>query len=182
MIKIATAECFTHGKVAQEIHAFSQGYPQNYNWKLDPAVFEISLVAGMFIPTISGVKNVLKFEPLPPLETINDIKVYNQEGDLEMARSMARAMKKITSSDIGIGTTAGVGKGGIAVCNDKFILSGSSEVETDLRNNNSDLIFKRQESGIKITLKLLECIITGDFKDQASMEIIKINESNHELE
>jgi len=156
MIKIATAECFTHGKIAQEIHAFSQSYPQNYRWKLDPSVFNISLVAGMFIPTIKGVENVLKFEPLPPLETINDIKVYNQEEDLEMAILMARAMKKITLSDIGIGTTAGVGKGGIAVCNDKFILSSSSEVETDLRNNNSDLIFKRQKSGIEIGLKLLD--------------------------
>ncbi len=174
MIKIATAECFTHGKVAQEIHAFSQSYPQNYSWNLDPTVFELSLVTGMFIPTISGVKNVLKFDPLPPLETINDIKIYNQEEDLKMAKLMARAVKEITSSNIGIGTSAGVGKGGIAVCNDEFILSCSSEVETDLRNHDSDLIFKRQESGIKKALQLLECLITGNFKDQDSIQIIKI--------
>ncbi|MGV8144205.1 MAG: FeGP cofactor biosynthesis protein HcgF family protein, partial [Methanothermobacter sp.] len=26
MLKVATAECFTHGLIAREIHALSQGY------------------------------------------------------------------------------------------------------------------------------------------------------------
>lgn len=173
ILKIATAECFTHGKVAQEIHAFSQGYPQNYKWNINSSDFQLSLVAGMFIPTISGVINMLKFEPIPPLETINDIKVYNQEGDLKMAKLMAKSIKEITSSDIGVGSTAGVGKGGIAVCNDEFILSISSDVEVDLRNNNADLIFKRQKSGIEIALKLLELLITDDFKDHEAIKIEK---------
>lgn len=175
MLKIATAECFTHGKVAQEIHAFSQGYPQNHHWNIDPKVFELSLVAGMFIPTISGIKNVLKFDPMPPLETINDIKVYNQEDDLKMAVLMAQTIKEITSSDIGIGTTAGIGKGGIAVCNDELILLSHSEVNTDLRDCDSDLIFKRQKSGINKALYMLECLIKEDLGDINSREIIKIN-------
>lgn len=29
MIKIATAECFTHGKIGRELHAIAQGYTGN---------------------------------------------------------------------------------------------------------------------------------------------------------
>ena len=173
IVKIATAECFTHGKIAQEIHAFSQDYPQNHTWNINPEDFNLSLVAGMFIPTINGVKNMLKFDPLPPLETINDIKVYNQEEDMEMAVLMARSIKEITSSDIGIGTTAGVGKGGIAVCNEEFLLLSSSDVSTDLRNSDSALIFQRQKSGIEKALYMLECLITDDFKNIGSRGIVK---------
>lgn len=174
ILKISTAECFTHGKVAQEIHAFSQSYPQNHHWNIDPQVFELSLVTGMFIPTINGIKNVLKFDPLPPLETINDIKVYNQKDDLKMAVLMAQSIKEITSSDIGIGTTAGIGKGGIAVCNNELILLSNSEVNTDLRNNDSDLIFKRQKSGINKALYMLECLIADNLENIDSCEIVKI--------
>lgn len=174
IIKIATAECFTHGKVAQEIHAFSQGYHQNYNWNINPSSFTLSLVAGMFIPTINGVKNVLRFDPLTPLETINDIKVYNQKGDLEMAVLMATNVQKVCASDIGIGTTAGVGKGGLAVCDSEHILLSSSDVHTDLRNSNPSQIFKRQQSGINKILFMLECLITENLTDIDSKEIIKI--------
>lgn len=175
IIKIATAECFTHGKVAQEIHAFSQGYPQNYSWNLDSSDITLSLVAGMFIPTINGVKNVLRFDPITPLETINDIKVYDQKGDLEMAVLMAKSVQEICSSDIGIGTTAGVGKGGIAVCDNQTILLSTSDVHTDLRNGESSLIYDRQKSGIKKVLSMLECLITGHFNDINSKKIIKMD-------
>lgn len=175
IIKIATAECFTHGKVAQEIHAFSQGYPQNYNWNINYSSFTLSLVAGMFIPTINGVKNVLRFDPITPLETINDIKVYDQKGDLEMAVLMATNVQKVCAADIGIGTTAGVGKGGLAVCDSKNILLSSSDIHTDLRNCKTSQIFKRQQSGINKILFMLECLITEDFNDIDSKEIIKLD-------
>lgn len=178
ILKIATAECFTHGKVAQEIHAFSQGYPKNYNWNISSSDFQLSLIAGMFIPTITGVKNVLKFDPIPPLETINDIKVYDQEGDLEMAVLMAQAVKKITKADIGIGTTAGVGKGGLAICNDEFTLLSSSDVHTDLRKGDSSSILKRQESGLEKVLFMLECLIANQFHDLNSRNIMKVEENN----
>ncbi|MDO9045838.1 MAG: UPF0254 family protein [Methanobacteriaceae archaeon] len=175
IIKIATAECFTHGKVAQEIHSFSQGYPQNYTWNLNSSDFNLSLVAGMFIPTINGVENVLRFNPSAPLETINDIKIYDQEGDLEMAVLMAKSVQKICKSDIGVGTTAGVGKGGLAVCDNKHILLSTSDVHTDLRKCESSLIFERQKSGIEKVLFMLECLITGQFDAINSKKIIKID-------
>ena len=30
MIKIATAECFTHGKIGRELHALAQNYDGNF--------------------------------------------------------------------------------------------------------------------------------------------------------
>ena len=175
IIKIATAECFTHGLVAREIHAFSQGYPKTYKWNLDPVEFNLSIIAGMFIPTLNGVKYVLKFDPLPPVEAINDIKIYDQEGDIQMAVLMAKAVKKITKAHIGIATTAGIGKGSIAICNDKKLLLSSTDVYADLKNSKPSLIIKRQKSGIKKTLYMLECLIKNSLDDIESKGIKKIN-------
>ncbi len=156
MIRIATAECFTHGKIAREIHAFSQGYPLSYNWTIKPRDYKLSLIAGLFIPTISGIKKILKFEPPPPTEIMDDIKVYDEATDKKMANRMAKAVKDITGADIGIGTTAGVGRGGIALVSDNIEVIGSSDVYADLRSSPATKIMKRQESGVKKTLKLLE--------------------------
>ncbi|BAW31858.1 MAG TPA: UPF0254 family protein [Methanothermobacter sp.] len=161
MIRIATAECFTHGKIAREIHAFSQGYPLSYKWNINPKIYRLSLVAGVFIPTIFGIKKILGFEPLPPTDLVDDIKVYDEAADKKMAKKMAEAIKEITSADIGIGTTAGIGRGGIAVISDKREIVSSSDVYADLRSSPASEIIKRQESGIKKTLKFLEDILTN---------------------
>jgi len=120
---------------------------------------QISLVAGLFIPTLAGVKTVLGFDPIPPLEVIGDIKVYSQEQDLDMAVKMARAVRMISGADIGIGTTAGVGEGGIAVVSDRLELTGTSSVYADLRAPDVVSILSRQESGIVRCLGLLEELI-----------------------
>lgn len=159
VIRIATAECFTHGKIAREIHAFSQGYPLNYKWSLNPQEHRLSLVTGIFIPTLSGVKSILKFEPPPPTETMDDIKVYDEDTDKKMALKMAKAVKMITNADIGIGTTAGVGRGGIAIVSDQKSIIDSSDVYADLRYSTPSQIIRRQQSGIMKTLKLLENVI-----------------------
>lgn len=160
MIKIATAECFTHGLVGREIHAFSRGYPSHYPWSLDPGKYPLSLVAGLFIPTLSGVRSILHFEPLPPKETLNDIKVYDQQADEAMALKMAEAIREITGSHIGIGTTAGIGRGGIALVADDITILATSEVYADLRTSDPASIMKRQESGIRTTLQILEGLLT----------------------
>ena len=163
MIKIATAECFTHGIVAREIHAFSRGYPRAHAWALDPDHVSLSLVAGLFIPTLTGVRALLHIEPLVPVETINDIKVYDQEGDEIMAMRMAEAVRTITGSDIGIGTTAGIGKGGIALVSDSGRLITTSEIYADVRSSDPSQILLRQDSGIRKAILLLERQIRGDF-------------------
>jgi uncharacterized protein (UPF0254 family) len=171
LITIATAECFTHGKVAQEIHSFSQGYPLNYSWNLNPDEFKLSVIGSVFAPTISGVKSLLQIEPLPPITTIDDIKVYDEEGDLKMAFMMAKAVRNITGANIGIGTTAGIGKGGIAVCNESVHLSCTSDINADLRTSSTGRILKRQQSGIEKALFLLENLIKDNMPVSDSEKI-----------
>ena len=64
----------------------------------------------MFIPTLSALKSVLNVDPPQPHKIIREIKVYHEEDDQEVALLMADAIRNITGADIGIGTTAGVGK------------------------------------------------------------------------
>ena len=164
MIRIATAECFTHGQVGREIHAFSRGYPLGYTWNLDPGKYRLSLVAGLFIPTLAGVHRILNIIPVPPCEILNDIKVYDQEGDKSMALKMAEAVREITQSRIGIGTTAGIGKGGIAIVSSELKLVLSTDIYADLRSSDPSLILARQESGIFKTLRALENLIKNDLQ------------------
>ena len=113
LLKISTAECFTHGKVGQEIHAFARGYPLTYPWEISHKEFKLSLVCGLFIPTLSGVEKVLGFEPIPPLYAPDDIKIYDQKRDQTMAIQMATSVRRLTRSHVGIGTSAGIGTGGV---------------------------------------------------------------------
>lgn len=164
-ITVATAECFTHGIIAREIHAAIQGYqgefgPKSLNlqWLKDRRG-EVILLCGMFIPTLSAVKSVLKVDPPQPQKLINGIKVYHEEDDLEVALLMARAVKKISWADIGIGTTAGIGRGGIAIVTPDFTIKTTSDVYADLRSANSEQLLERQRSGITNAMNILEDII-----------------------
>lgn len=156
MITIATAECFTHGRVGREIHAFARGYPARYAWTLDPERYALSLVADLFIPTLSGVRRILRFEPLPPQDCLDDIKVYDQEGDEAMAVKMAAAVREIAGSSIGIGTTAGIGQGGVALVAEGVTMTATSGVYADLRTSDPAAILRRQEAGMHTALRMLE--------------------------
>ncbi|MBE2900249.1 hypothetical protein DNK57_05440 [Methanothermobacter thermautotrophicus] len=159
MMRVATAECFTHGFVAREIHAYSMGYPGGYKWSVD---VEVALVAGLFIPTLSGIRSILKFEPPEPSATLNDIKVYTEEEDKRVALMMARSVRELTSADLGIGTTAGIGRGGIAVVSEDREEVINSDVEADLRFSGADEILRRQKSGIHRALELFESFLKSD--------------------
>lgn len=159
MIRIATAECFTHGKIGAEIHAFSRGYPHEYRIGLDPAEFRLSVVASTFIPTLSGIRYLLKFEPLKPDVVLDEIKVYDQDGDLKMALKMAEAIRDICRADIGIGTTAGIGEGAVAVAGRAEKAVSMSGVHANLQSSGPEEIMKRQDAGIKKALHLLEDVL-----------------------
>lgn len=178
MITIATAECFTHGILAREMHALAQGYEDNFGSKYSYLVNEIqkdclkdailedkcsifdltdlSVTCGLFIPTLDAVKSILQIEnPVEPLELVKGIKVYDDSGDIEMSILMAEAAKKIANASIGIGTTAGIGYGGIAIVDDDVIISTSSDVSANLIDADSNNLYMRQKSGIEKTLKIL---------------------------
>lgn len=182
-ITVATAECFTHGIIAQEIHAAIQGYhgefgpkSSNLQWLKDRSG-EVILLCGMFIPTLSAVKSVLMIDPPQPHELINGIKVYHEKDDLEVAVLMAKAVKEISDADIGIGTTAGIGKGGIAIVTPDFAIKTTSDVYADLRSPNSKQLLERQKSGITKTLNILEDIIQNKIEENIipdkKIEILK---------
>ena len=186
MITIATAECFTHGILAREIHALAQGYEDNFGSKysylvnkvqkdcLKDAIMEdkcsifdltdLSVTCGLFIPTLDAVKSILQIEnPVEPLELVKGIKVYDDDGDIEMSILMAEAAKKIANASIGIGTTAGIGNGGIAIVDDDMIISTSSDVSANLIKANSNNLYMRQKSGIEKTLRILIYYLNDNF-------------------
>lgn len=166
-IKIATAECFTHGIIAREIHACCQGYQGEFGPKvLGNLPDDVTLLCGLFIPTLSALKTVLKVDPPEPHKLINGIKVYNEEDDLEVAMLMAKSVRDINCADIGIGTTAGIGRGGIAIITDKFTVKTTSDVYADLCSSDSKQILLRQNSGIKKTLSILKDVISSDNEEK----------------
>ena len=197
MITIATAECFTHGILAREIHALAQDYEDDFAsnyWSLinkaqkdclkdailddKCSIFdlkELSVTCGLFIPTLDAVKSILKIDdPVEPLKLIKGIKVYDDIGDIEMSILMAEAAKKVSGTDIGIGTTAGIGYGGIAIVDDDVIISTSSDVSADLIKANSHNLYLRQKSGIEKTLEILIYYLNGNFERIKSLENVKI--------
>ena len=197
MITIATAECFTHGILAREIHALAQDYEDNFashylnlitaaqNDCLEDGILKgnhslfdlknLSVSCGLFIPTLDAVKSVLKIEnPTEPLGLLKGIKIYDDAGDIEMSILMAESVKKISSSEIGIGTTAGIGYGGMAIVDDDMIISTSSDVSADLINANSNDLHLRQRSGIEKTLKILVYYLNGDFNRIQNLNNVKI--------
>lgn len=159
-ISVSTAECFTHGFVARELHAFGRGYPRSYQWRLKSEEYQLSLVAGLFIPTLSGLRTVLDIDPLIPVATDDDIKIYNQEQDLAMALRMATAVRAITGSEIGIGTTAGIGTGGIGLVGRGITLTGTTSTDADLRTSDPETIMKRSQEGVEKALHMLEVAIS----------------------
>jgi len=57
---------------------------------------------------------------------IKGIKVYDEKTDKKVAVLMAQAVKHTTSADIGIGTTAWIGRGDIAIVTDDYKIELSS--------------------------------------------------------
>ena len=186
MIKIATAECFTHGKIGRELHAIAQGYTGNFgrDYIENPESYgnfnynELSVTCSLFIPTIEAVKSVLQIEnPPEPTTLIKGIKCYNETEDKEVSKIMAEAVKKITCCDIAIGTTAGIGRGGIYVVNNDCTIITTSDVTSDLRENNSEELFQRQENGIEKCIKIVLFLLNDDFDSIKSMNNVDIIEN-----
>lgn len=183
MIKIATAECFTHGKIGRELHALAQDYEGNFGCEYieNPKKYgdfdytALSVTCSLFIPTIEAVKKILNVEnPPQPNTLIKGIKVYDEKGDLEVSRIMAESVKKLSDCDIAIGTTAGVGRGGITILTDEYKITTTTDIYADFNELNSEDLFNRSENGIKKTLKILLLFLNKDFEKIESLENVKI--------
>ena len=185
MIKIATAECFTHGKIGRELHALAQNYegefgrdyienPKDYG---DFDYNELSVTCSLFIPTIEAVVKILNVKnPPKPDKLIKGIKVYDEKGDNAVSKIMAQAVKDLSGCDIAIGTTAGVGRGGISIITDKYEITTTTGVYADLCENNSETLSKRSEDGIRKTLEIVLLILNNEIDKIESLENIEIIE------
>jgi len=141
MIKIATAECFTHGKIGRELHALAQNYENNFGCEYienpkDYGDFDynkLSVTCSLFIPTIEAVKKILNVKnPPEPNTLIKGIKVYDETGDKQVSKIMAKAVKDLSDCDIAIGTTAGVGRGAITILTDEYEITTTTDIYADL--------------------------------------------------
>lgn len=183
MIKIATAECFTHGKIGRELHALAQNYegdfgsdyienPEDYG---DFDYNELSVTCSLFIPTIEAVVKILNVEnPPKPDKLIKGIKVYDEKGDKAVSKIMAQAVKDLSDCDIAIGTTAGIGHGGISIITDEYEITTTTSVYADLCERNSETLFKRSEDGIKKTLEIVLLFLNDELEKIESLENIEI--------
>lgn len=183
MIKIATAECFTHGKIGQELHALAQNYEDNFGFEYieNPSEYgdfdynELSVTCSLFIPTIEAVNKILNVENPPKPDTlIKGIKVYDENGDKLVSKIMAEAVKKLSDCDIAIGTTAGVGRGAISIITNEYEITTTTDVYADLNNPSSIELFNRSESGIQKTLEILLLFLNNNFNKIESLDNVKI--------
>ena len=185
MIKIATAECFTHGKIGLELHALAQNYEGNFASKYienledygDFNYNELSVTCSLFIPTIDAVKDILKVENPPnPDYLIKGIKVYDENGDKKVSKIMAKAVMEITSCDIAIGSTAGIGHGAITIITPTHEITTTTEIYTDLRQNNSEELFQRQVNGIKKAIDIILLFLNEKISEIKRLENVEIIE------
>lgn len=183
MIKIATAECFTHGKIGRELHALAQNYEGDFGMDYiknlqdygDFDYNEISVTCSLFIPTIEAVAKILNVKnPPKPDKLIKGIKVYDEVGDKSVSKIMAQAVKDLSDCDIAIGTTAGVGRGGISIVTDEYEISTTTDVYADLCENDSENLFQRSENGIKKTLEIILLLLNNDLDKIESLENVEI--------
>ena len=183
MIKIATAECFTQGKIGRELHALAQNYEGKFglNYIENPKKYgdfdydELSVTCSLFIPTIEAVVKILNVKnPPKPDKLIKGIKVYDEAGDKAVSKIMARAVKDLSDCDIEIGTTAGICLGGISIITYEYEITTTTNVYADLCESNSEMLFKRSEDGIKKTLDIILVILNNKIDKIESLENIEI--------
>lgn len=183
MIKIATAECFTHGKIGRELHALAQSYEGSFGCEYikelssygDFDYNELSVTCSLFIPTIEAVEKILGVEnPPKPEKLIKGIKVYDEIGDKTVSKIMAQAVNDLSDCDIAVGTTAGIGRGGISIITDKYEITTTTDVFADLIECNSEDLFERSENGIRKTLDIILLLLNDKIEKIESLENVEI--------
>ncbi len=165
MITVATAECFTHGKIGTTIHKIASGYDEvkeSPHYKYING--KIKIISAMFIPSKYGAEKLLNIKLPEPDYNYKYAKAYSEENDLKVAYLMANGIKNLLNCDIAIGTTAGVGRGGICILTDKNRYIFTTDIYGDLVIGKN--IMERQKNGIEKTMnKFVEILKYEFFKE-----------------
>ena len=172
MLRVATAECFTHGYVGREIHASASGYTGELGSEILGTELEgrVSVVAACFIPTISGLRGLLGVDPPEPdYTTKSGAKAYSEEKDREVAKLMARAVRERTGADVGIGTTAGIGRGAICLDDGRVTVVARTDVHANLLRPD-ERIARRQRQGVRRALLLFRAYVEGELAEVVEKE------------
>ncbi|WP_457615097.1 FeGP cofactor biosynthesis protein HcgF family protein [Methanopyrus sp.] len=175
MLTVATAECFTHGFVGREIHASASGYTGELGSDILGTELEgkVSVVAACFIPTVSGLKSILNINPPEPDEVSKSgAKAYREKTDRKVAVMMARSVRERTEADVGIGTTAGIGRGAICLDDGEVTLLGRTDVHANLLKPDKR-IRKRQIQGVKRSLMMFRAYFRGELDELLKEEWVE---------
>jgi uncharacterized protein (UPF0254 family) len=166
-ISVATAECFTHAKIGITIHKAASGY-KDFEFKeiFDEeelrAMSNVRVLASMFIPSAYAAEKLLNIKLPEPDYAYAYAKAYTEKNDLKVAYLMAKGLKDILNCNIAIGTTAGIGRGGICILTDKNKYLFTTDVYGDLINHKN--IIERQENGIKKGLKKFVEVLKNEYE------------------
>ncbi|MBA2850664.1 uncharacterized protein (UPF0254 family) [Methanococcus maripaludis] len=148
MISVATAECFTHGKIGTKIHKIACGYKEfEKDSNYDMIHGNVYVMASMFLPSKKGIESLLDVKLPEPDYVFKYSKAYNQENDILVAKLVAKALKNKLNCNIAISSTAGIGNGAVCIVTDYNDYVFSSDIYGDLLKGQN--IIKRQESGIE---------------------------------
>ncbi|MGX8693440.1 MAG: FeGP cofactor biosynthesis protein HcgF family protein [Methanobrevibacter sp.] len=80
----------------------------------------------------------------------------------------------LSDCDIAIGTTAGIGRGGISIITNEYEITTTTNVYADLCENNSEKLFQRSEDGIRKTLEIILLLLNNNIDKITSLENIEI--------
>jgi len=158
MITLGTAECFTHGLIGTTVHKISSNYEEYRNSYYYTIINgNIKVLMSSFLPSRYAIEKLFNIKL--PKEDYNYkySKAYNEENDLKVSYLMAKGVKDLLNCNIGIGTTAGIGRGGITIITDYNVYQFTTDVYGDLIKGKN--IIERQKNGIEKTLnKLMEIL------------------------
>ncbi|HID92401.1 TPA: hypothetical protein EYP45_04770 [Candidatus Peregrinibacteria bacterium] len=99
---------------------------------------------------------------LPPSDyTYRYAKVYNEKKDIEVAYLMAKGLKNKLRCNIAIGTTAGIGRGGICILTDNRRYLFTTDIYGDILTGKN--LVERSENGISKTLNKLVEILSNEY-------------------
>ncbi|HIQ38708.1 MAG TPA: UPF0254 family protein [Methanothermococcus okinawensis] len=162
MLSVATAECFTHGRIGVILHKMAMGYEDVKGHPYYPIFNKnIYVIASMFLPQRDVIESILDIK-LPPSDyTYRYAKVYNEKKDIEVAYLMAKGLKDKLRCNIAIGTTAGIGRGGICILTDNRRYLFTTDVYGNILTGKN--LVERSENGISKTLNKLVEILSNEY-------------------